>query len=83
MSMALAMLYCYYTSGVTSSILLAASAATWKALCALVLTRLDLRGTASLGNGTALVYPSGRVPTHPLRALGAAARGRYLCDLAS
>ena len=63
MSMALAMLYCYYTSGVTSSILLVASAATWKALCALVLTRLDLSGTASLGNGTALEYPSGRVPT--------------------
>ena len=53
--MALAMLYCCYTSGVASRTLLAASAATCKDLCALVLTRLDLSGTASLGNGTALV----------------------------
>ena len=36
---------------------------------------LCVRGT--LGKGTLRMYPSFRVPTHPFRALGHAARGKY------
>ena len=34
-----------------------------------------------LGNGAFLMYPAGKVPTHPLRVLGFSARGRYLGEL--
>ena len=36
-----------------------------------------------LGSGTERTYPFGRVPTHPHRALGAAARGRILGEFSS
>ena len=61
MSMALAMVFFYYSRGVTTSTLLVERASTRNAFCALYLTRLDLRGTANLGSGTDLVHPSGRV----------------------
>ena len=35
------------------------------------------------GRGTYLMQPLARVPTHPLRVLGAAALGRYLGDFFS
>ena len=36
-----------------------------------------------LGSGTERTYPLGRVPTHPRRALGAAARGNILGEFSS
>ena len=36
-----------------------------------------------LGNGDARMYPLGRFPTHPLRALGADALGSTLGELCS
>ena len=45
------------------------TASTWSTHWALDLTRLDLRGTANLGSGTDLVYPSGRVPTASFETL--------------
>ena len=46
----------------------------WLAMALTSLAIGALKG-ATLGRGPDLVYPLSRVPTHPLRALGSAARG--------
>ena len=51
--------------------------------CAARALIIGARCRVNLGKGPDLVYPFSRVPTHPLRALGAAARGRYICELIS
>ena len=42
----------------------------------LVICSRGTRVLVSLGKGKALTYPLGRVPTHPRRVLGVAARGK-------
>ena len=42
----------------------------------LVICSRGTRVLVSLGKGEALTYPLGRVPTHPRRVLGVAARGK-------
>ena len=42
----------------------------------LVICPSGTRLLANLGKGADLTYPLGRVPTHPRRVLGAAARGK-------
>jgi hypothetical protein len=42
----------------------------------LVICPRGTRVLVSLGKGEDLTYPFGRVPTHPRRVLGAAARGK-------
>ena len=54
----------------------------WLAMALTSLAIGALKGP-TLGKGPDLVYPLSRVPTHPLRALGSAARGNKYVEFLS